>query len=66
MVHILLSFILFCVVLKLSWVALSLSAKFITVALYVGGVYLLADFFLKKPESYTRPQTVHLDDGNKP
>jgi hypothetical protein len=51
MVPLIVSSVLFCLVLKLAWAALSLSAKFIAVALYLVVVYVTADFFLKAPDT---------------
>jgi hypothetical protein len=61
MVPIIVSSVLCGLVLKFSWGALSLSAKFIAVALYLVAVYLTADFFLKAPVTYPTPKEVHVD-----
>jgi hypothetical protein len=62
MVPIIVSSVFFCLVLKLAWAALSLSAKFITVALYLVVVYVTADFFLKERGTYPTPKEVHAEN----
>ena len=62
MIPIIVSSVLFCLVLKLAWAALSLSAKFIAVALYLVAVYVTADFFLKAPGTYSTPKEVRVDN----
>jgi hypothetical protein len=62
MVPLIVSSALFCLVLKLAWAALSLSAKFIAVALYLVVVYVTADFFLKAPGTYPTPKEMHVDN----
>jgi hypothetical protein len=62
MLPIIVSSVLFCLVLKLAWAALSLSAKFITVALSLVVVYVIADFFLKEPVTYSTPKEVRVDN----
>lgn len=62
MVPIIVSSVLFGLVLKLAWAALSLSAKFIAVALYLVAVYVTADFFLKAPGTYPTPKGVRVDN----
>lgn len=62
MVPIIVSSVLFGLVLKLAWAALSLSAKFIAVALYLVAVYVTADFFLKAPGTYPTPKEVRVDN----
>ena len=49
MLPILFSAVLFCVILKLTWSTLGVSAKFLTVALYVVAVYAVTLFFFEKP-----------------
>lgn len=65
MVSIIVSSVLFGLVLKLAWGALSLSAKFIAVALYLVVVYVTADFFLKAPVTYPTPKEVHVDNQGR-
>jgi len=60
MVPMIVSSVLFCLVLKLAWAALSLSGKFIAVALYVVAVYVTADVFLKDPGTYPLPGEVQV------
>lgn len=60
MLPIVVSSVLFCLVLKLAWAALSLSAKFIAVALYVVVVYLTANCFLRESGTYPAPREVRV------
>ena len=62
MVPIIVSSVLFVLVLKLAWAALSLTAKFIAVALYLVAVYVTADFFLKASGTYPTPKEVRVDN----
>jgi hypothetical protein len=62
MITILVSSVLLGLVLKLAWAALSLSAKFIAVALYLVAVYVTADFLLKAPGTYPTPKEVRVDN----
>jgi len=62
MVPIIISSVLFYLLLKLAWAGLSLSAKFIAVALYLVVVYVIADLFLKEPGRYPKPQEVPVEN----
>ena len=62
MIPIIVSSVLFCLVLKLAWAGLGLSAKFIAVALYLVVVYVTADFFLKDHGTYPTPKEVPVDN----
>ena len=62
MIPIIVSSVLFCLVLKLAWAGLGLSAKFIAVALYLVVVYVTADFFLKDHSTYPTPKKVPVDN----
>ena len=68
MLQIFFSAVLFCIVLKLTWAMVGLSAKFIAVALYVVIVYLLTVFFFEKPGNCPKAEKVpvHSRDHRKP
>ena len=61
MVQMLVSAVLFCVVLKLTWATLGLSAKFIAVALYVVIVYVVTVFFFEKPGNLPKAEKAPVD-----
>lgn len=61
MLQILFSAVLFCVILKLTWATLGLSAKFLAVALYVVGVYVVTLFFFEKPGSCPEAEEVSVN-----
>ena len=58
MLRILFSAVLFCVILKLTWATLGLSAKFLTVALYVVAVYVATLFFFENPGNCPKAEEV--------
>ena len=62
MISVIVSSVLFCLVLKLAWAGLSLSAKLVVVALYLVVVYIAADFFLKDSGTYPTPKEVPVDN----
>ena len=66
MFPILFSAVLFCLVLKLAWAALSLGAKFIAVALYVVVVYVTANCFLRESGAYPEPREVCIKSRTRP
>jgi hypothetical protein len=61
MLQILFSAVLFCVVLKLTWATLGLSAKIVAVALYFVIVYVLTVFFFEKPPNCPKAAKVSVD-----
>ena len=65
MIQILVSAVIFCVGLKLTWATLGLSAKFITVALYVVIVYVLTVFFFERPGNLPKAEKVLVNDSNR-
>jgi hypothetical protein len=58
MLQILFSAVLFCVILKLIWATLGLSAKFLAVALCVVAVYIVTLFFFEKPGNCPKVEKV--------
>jgi len=64
MLQVLFSAVLFCIILKLTWATLGLSAKFIVVALYVVTVYVLTLFFFEKPGNCLKAEKVPVDSRN--
>ena len=58
MLQILFSAVLFCVILKLTWGILGLSAKFLAVAVYVVTVYVIALFFFEKPGNCPKTEEI--------
>lgn len=64
MLHILFSAVLFCVILKLTWATLGLSAKFLAVALYMVAVYVLTLFFFEKPGNCPKAEEMPVKSRN--
>ena len=64
MLRILVSAVLFCVILKLTWATLGVSTKFLAVALYVVAVYVVALFFFEKPGNCPKAEEIPVKSRN--